>query len=154
MEILFSWKNEIHLVVLSLCHFFLLDEQHTLPLFKASLRIRYAMHYNKYVFCLIYEMQDSDYGALAVFLADWLALHFPLSGMCHERLPLINFTQDYGTSCHHTHHCRCLYLRDHGILRPVKFLYNFYFYSASAYFPSYLLNPYFVVAGHLLKWGK
>ena len=52
MEILFSWNNDIHLVVFSLCHFFLLDEQYILPLFKASLRIRYAMHYNKYVFVL------------------------------------------------------------------------------------------------------
>ena len=69
------------LMVFLLCCFFLLDEQYILPMFKASIRIRYAISYNDYVTCLIYELQDADYCALEVSLADWLAQHFPLSGV-------------------------------------------------------------------------
>lgn len=109
------------------CRFFLLDEQYILPMFKASLRIRYALSYNQYhihVFPFIYEVQDADYCALAVYLADWLALNFPMSAMCHKLLPLVNFMQSYEAFYHHIHRRQCMYLHGQGILPPVKFLYK------------------------------
>ena len=109
-------------MVFSLCRFFLLDKQYILPIFKASLRIHYAISYNEYnVICLIYEMRDADYCALAVFLANGLALHFPLSGMCYELLPLVNFLQSYEAFCQYIHRRGCIYLRGQGTLPSVKF---------------------------------
>lgn len=124
-DLIFTWNNDNHLIVFSLCRFFLLDEQYILPMFNASLRIRYAFSYHDYnVIRLIYEVQDAAYCALAGILADWLALHFPLSCMCYEVLPLANFLQSYDAFCHFIHRRGCMYLRGQGTLPPVKFLYH------------------------------
>lgn len=41
----FTWTDDEHLMVFSLCNYFRLDETYILPMFKASLKLEYAFRY-------------------------------------------------------------------------------------------------------------
>ena len=49
----FSWDNNEHFMVFSLCNYFLLDATYILPMFKSSLKLEYA-------FCYVFLSSGGD----------------------------------------------------------------------------------------------
>jgi len=101
----FTWTDDEHLMVFSLCNYFRLDETYILPMFKASLKLEYAFRYVEYrYFYFVYLLQEANFRALSTFLADWLALHFPLAGLYHQQLSIITLSNSYDFFfCHIIH---------------------------------------------------
>ena len=75
-------------------------------------------------FRLIYQMQVANFCALAVFLANWLALHFPTAGMSSQLLSIVDVTQSFWSFCDVIRRQRCHYLHAEGQLPPSKLLYS------------------------------
>ena len=133
----FSWDNNEHFLVFSLCNYFLLDETYILPLFKSSLKLEYAFRYDHYrYFYFVYIIHAANFRTLSTFLADWLALHFPLAGLTNAQLSLISVSQSYGFFCHIVHRNKCHYLRGENKLPPVKLIYTPSELAADPTFPT------------------
>ena len=65
----FSWHEMEHFKVLELCDFFRLKQSYVLPMFKTSLRYKYALFHEEYFFLhYIFRSCISNSYALAAFL--------------------------------------------------------------------------------------
>ena len=73
----FSWDTEgSHRQIFRLCAYFLLSEDHILPLFMNSLHPDYARFYDKYSYLeFLFEMAEARYDVLASFLLSYLNRH-------------------------------------------------------------------------------
>ena len=65
----FSWDNNEHFMVFSLCNYFLLDATYILPMFKSSLKLEYAFCY---VFLCRREATLQKEGIIYVSIQIWI----------------------------------------------------------------------------------
>ena len=97
----FSWEEMEHYKVLELCDFFRLKQSYVLPMFKATLRNKYALFHEKYFFLhYMFRLCMSNFYALAAFLSDYLALYNPELYMSSDLLYLIFKTRNFDLLLH------------------------------------------------------